>query len=297
MNDVTSNQNLSEIGHILTTAEIPSYVKDASFSTVAGGPEPVENGYALRVDGKHRFPCHNKAACFVSRLFFEQQRNTLAPELVGKLEKKIANFELIHGIEHDEVRPSIALIQKLASTENLQQKTNRVVNRYNSQPDSAKPSEWIAAAREMKQAGISNSFVDTWALLQPRKDLAKKLAAVCVNHKSHELLDLTRKLSQTSSSNQPLMIGDVADALFDTLGSNRKVASYLHSVPEDPAPPVRLVGQDIDRELLEPKLAQITYATGVQLVSKVANIPKPNWVTVLEGAPSDVQRKVVDLVS
>jgi len=97
--DPTGDTNFVDLHLYSRLYEFPAYVKQASPQETLTPRELVNTAYAD--PRKRQFPCHTKAACWLSTLFFLEKRAGLNAKNATFVRKGLEQFARYHGIEAD----------------------------------------------------------------------------------------------------------------------------------------------------------------------------------------------------
>lgn len=97
--DATGDTNFVDLHLFSRLYEFPAYVKQASPAETLTPKELVNTAYAD--PRKRQFPCHTKAACWVSTLFFLEKRSGMNAKTAAFVRRGLEQFARHHGIEAD----------------------------------------------------------------------------------------------------------------------------------------------------------------------------------------------------
>lgn len=296
MLDIRQNPNLSFIQDQIKNAELPAYVANAPLDELGVDADNIPaSGFASTSDST--LPCHTKAACFVSRLYFEAQRPGLDSSLAEAVDAKLASFEVMHDIQQEELAKPIEAIKQASIQHNppnmVHNRLQRLVNRS---AEAVTPGEMIKACRELKKAGINSRMVNDWAFVAPMKSLQHHIEVLASNHESEKLASLATEMKTLTPRERQERLPEVADALFSELKMNQKVHKKLAEIPTQASYDLRLAGQEVPRDKVEPALTKVAELCKLPVFGELLQVPLPNWDQVVEQAPIDKQREILNLL-
>lgn len=297
MFDINSNPNLSKIAHLVGESELPDYVTSAALDNLGLEQEISPQGFAARIDGKNYLPCHTKAACVVSRAYFEVQRPTLDDKLAARISAKLGAFESNYGIETEITKR----IQKVASIANKAAvspdfQALLLERQFHRNPLSYLPSELIAASRELKTAGVVTGFTREWLFDQPLRHVAHITETMAKNREHPKIAEIGSKIAELPPRHQNSKLGELADELFRHEMSHYEVKKILNDIPRSDSFDIRLLNQDVPRSKVAAALDKIDVHTDLSVKVASFNAPKANWDEIIEQAEPHVQRRILDLL-
>lgn len=97
--DQSGDLSFQEMTRIAKLYEFPDFAKQAELSEVIGPDKPHPNVYA-DVRAPYQFPCHTKAATYVSTAFFLEKQAELSPKVRPLIAERLAKFAEFHGIKN-----------------------------------------------------------------------------------------------------------------------------------------------------------------------------------------------------
>jgi hypothetical protein len=97
--DSTGDVNYQIIDRLAKTYDLPDYVKQASQEETLNPAELPSSAYAD--NGLRQFPCHTKAACYVSSLFFLEHAGQLSEQKRELVRQRLTKFAEDFGIAAD----------------------------------------------------------------------------------------------------------------------------------------------------------------------------------------------------
>ena len=97
--DQVDDQNHRELYTFARVYPMPAYVKQASTEQTCRPNKLPSSAYADA--GNCKFPCHTKAACYLSNVFFLNKRADIIPKIARWIENRLQMFNEHWGIESD----------------------------------------------------------------------------------------------------------------------------------------------------------------------------------------------------
>jgi len=295
MRDITSNPNFSMLQHTVDHATLPDFVKEASLDQLGLESEIPTAAYAYRQGVKQALPCHNKSACFVSRLYFEAQRHELDSKLAADVEAKLAGFERMHDIDPELIAPAVNSIRasqlvplsaaKMASTAAMT---------YAREPNRWTADQLVTVARELKTAGAENQFVSDWVFDRPLKNAGRQIRAIANQYANEKLAELANQAGNTPARQLPELMPKLAGLLNAVLKSNQSTQRKLAGLEYLDDVPVRIGRFDVPVAKLLPHLPKIAALTNLPVVHQHIRIPTDRWEQVIEQSPPAMQQKILD---
>lgn len=98
--DQSKDLNGQQIYRLVKLFEPPDFVKQASIEKICGPANGLHDNALYAHSSKRAFPCHSKAATWVSMAFFLDTKDSLNPFEVTMVEKRLDKFAGYHGIQH-----------------------------------------------------------------------------------------------------------------------------------------------------------------------------------------------------
>lgn len=98
--DQVDDRNHQDLHQFSRVYSLPEYVKQASTSqTCEVQPDLPSTAFADM--SRRKFPCHTKAACYISTMFFLEKRGGLHPNTVAQVAQRLQKFANHWGIQKD----------------------------------------------------------------------------------------------------------------------------------------------------------------------------------------------------
>ena len=98
--DQSGDLNFRELHQYVRMYDFPEFAKTAELSEIVGPDEEKARFYAdVRIP--HQFPCHTKAATYVSYLYFLEKQSQVSPKVKGHIQERLDKFAGYWGIEGD----------------------------------------------------------------------------------------------------------------------------------------------------------------------------------------------------
>ena len=95
--DQTGDTNFRELHQFVRLYDFPEFAKKAELSDIV---EPETNSARIFADVRtpHQFPCHNKAAAYVSYIYFLEKQSEINPKVRENIRERLDNFANYWGI-------------------------------------------------------------------------------------------------------------------------------------------------------------------------------------------------------
>lgn len=274
---------------------LPDYVKNATLDQLGLDTDLPPERYAYQQDGRVALPCHTKAACFLSRLYFETQRDELNSTQLRRCEAKLAAFEKLHAIEPAEIKAAVnSMEQASKQAASPQLLASQAAMAYGKDPNRYPASELVLAARELKTAGASNQFINDWAFDRPLKRAGQQIRLMANQFEDEQIAKLANRADHTPPRELPALMGELANELQRVTHSNVATQRKLAELAYHDNLPIRLLDRDIDPRKLLPHLPKIAMLTELPLLREPLRIPRDDWETTLEAAGPAVHRQILD---
>lgn len=294
MIDIRSDNNVFRLRPILKEASLPQYVADAPLDQLGVDVEVPKASFASTAD--NTLPCHTKAACFVSTLYFDSQRPGLDSKRASEIEAKLASFRKLHAIEDAEIDPARSLVQAAVAPEPTAQEQAYKLAALASRDANAIPAgDLIEASRELKTAGANAERVMQWCVDWPIADLPNHLQTIANNAKVAGFNEFADKMRAETSRKQVDMIPEAARLLNANIPT-RTLLSKLAELPRLQNHPLRIANHDIPHEKVQQALPKIASFTDVPVYSDSLRIPRKNWESAIESATIEQQREVLEYI-
>ncbi len=297
MIDILEDRDLSVVAQTLKTASVPDYVMSAHLDEFGVDQAIPDSAYAWQKGDRKYFPCHTKAACFMSRLYFDIQRPGVDSKQAELIDANLTHLAKVHGIDPSEMASSLEVIKQASiqqdSPDELAKALNLMVLR---DKNAFQPSQLIGAARELKQAGAVGRVIDQWAFDAPLTNL-NALTALAVNLRSPKLAELISELEQLPPRAWSQRMPEVADAIYVKTQSSDTTRRKLAALSYQSQPDVRLAGQNYSQGQLKPLLPKIATFVSDEIYSGLLGMPVADWPERLEKLSENQQRRIVDLIA
>lgn len=98
--DQSGDLNFRELHQYVRMYNFPEFAKTAELSEIVGPDEEKARFYA-DVRSPHQFPCHTKAATYVSYLYFLEKQSQVSPKVKEHIQGRLDKFAEYWGIEGD----------------------------------------------------------------------------------------------------------------------------------------------------------------------------------------------------
>lgn len=293
MIDIRHDCQLLHLKPLLKKAQLPSYVEEATLDQCGFGTEIPKNAFA-DVKGQ-KLPCHTKSACFVSALYFAAQQPSLDSKVAQVVEAKLAEFIKLHAIKDEELSEAVEEVKQAASPGMSPQETaNALMLLVNRDENQFKAGELIQAARELKEAGASNQFVDNWSFDKPMDKLGSRVQVIDRANGVSEG-SKTAAFAKLSPKRQTEMLPDIANYLNESMPT-KKVREKLAAIPVKDRHDIKVAGVLLPYETARANLSKIAFTTDIPLYSVGLRIPDKGWEDTLESANPEQQRQVLEVI-
>lgn len=269
-------------------------------------PDKKYFAYTSENKASNRFPCHNKVATFLSRLYFEIQREHMNSNQAEKVNAKIASFERSYAIDSSEIESVTNQIKDSLSEPTLNQLAQRLNNKVASCCEMIPMGDIVKSARELSDKGCDHGFVQKWAFGKPivrikqvmisiahdmpgddEESKSKKEAAL---NAAYELSTLPHKQVQ---ERLPEFLNKVASTPQEVLRTHKK----LSTVPTQEEFDVFIDGKDYPRSLVKSKLPKIAALTNLPVITNGLMLPTARWEEIISTADKRTQRAVEDCLT
>ena len=97
--DQTGDTEFRDLHRYVRLYEFPEFAKKAEFANIVE-PEEKKVSYYADVRMPHQFPCHTKAATFVSTVYFLEKQSEVNPKVRPMIESRLAKFAEYWGIKN-----------------------------------------------------------------------------------------------------------------------------------------------------------------------------------------------------
>ncbi|OYW72174.1 MAG: hypothetical protein B7Z37_25595 [Verrucomicrobia bacterium 12-59-8] len=235
------------IQHIAPEA-LPDYVKSAGIDDLGVSADVPPNGFAYRLHGNPLLPCHNKAAAFVSRLYFELQRDQVDSTTARQIDAKLAGFERMFAIDPEEIKTAVNDLARVNAELPAQQQANKLACQYGMQPDSIPVETLIGAARELKTAGANNMLINDWSFDRPLLNASREVRKLANLYQCDRMAELANELGKVSPRRAVEFIPKLASLLADRLTIVKPYAMHDREVLSQGRETVR-VGRSVGKSL------------------------------------------------
>jgi len=111
--DQSGDTAFRELHRYARLYQFPEFAKKAELRDIVGPDQPKANHFA-DVRMPHQFPCHTKAATFVSTVYFLEKQASIHPKVRPMIEARLAKFAEYWGIKNavTELRSKHAALNK-----------------------------------------------------------------------------------------------------------------------------------------------------------------------------------------
>lgn len=286
--DSLTNQNLSVLQQYV--GQLPGWVKEASMQDLQ--QEVPAKLFAYQ--GK-RFPCSTKLATFLSRLYFEIQRDDLNHTVQRDIDAKLSSFESQWGISQAEIDASIADIQANLAVPGIQAVSQQLVNKVAS--GTVIPcGELVRACRELVDQGSENPVIHKYAMYEPLAGVPAFMRDLATRYGTEDDIAAAAKLSKLSHRQIQTKIAEFLDRFDAKLLTPKILDRRLSGLAKQASFDVLIAGCHYPRERVVGALSKIAAVVGVPVTCGDFEIPAADWETKLAGLDLANQRRVQDLL-
>ncbi len=297
MIDVSVDHDFSLVAQTLKTASVPEYVLSAPLNELGVDQVIPDSAYAWHKGDNKFFPCHTKAASFMSRLYFDTQRPGMDSKQAEMIDANLTRLAAVHGIDPADFDEALQTIKQAQSPQDTPDSLAKALNLLTLRDKEAfKPGQLISAARELKQAGADSRLIDQWAFDQPLQNL-NALQALAVTLKSPKLAAFAEELGTMPPREWSSKLPEIADAIYEKTKSTDATRRKLAAIPTCETADVRLCGQNYSVGSLKPLLPKIATFVDGQVYGALRGLPVSDWAERLEKLPANKQRRIVDLIA
>ncbi len=297
LTDIQSNNNLSLVAQLLHLAEAPEYVRRATPAEAGVAMEKHANYFADPIN--RCLPVHTKVACYLSRAYFEVQRDSLPEGRAKSIEDKLAHMEQVHEIASDCNRlKEVVESQKQNSPEAIDTRMGR---KLASGAIQASPDSLIVIARHLaetcpKLAEHPMSFTSRWAFDEQFHNLGSNLRALHYRYPQHKqaIFDLAAEVEAMSPRKQLEEFPEIAAKLAAFEPNLKVLHNHLSKLPVAPGKQIKLAGCIFPEEVVAESLCSLHKIASVPLVRLPLATPVPGWQDQLESLDRGQQQKLAD---
>lgn len=292
MLDIRQNPNLSFLQGRIKAAQLPAYT-DVPLDQLGVGETISDSAFADQV--ARTLPCHTKAACFVSCLYFEAQKDGLDSSTRQRVSAKLASMKKLHDIADEEIEEALDpdYMDEEEKKAAIEKEANRLVTLARRDLNACDAGQLIAACRELKQAGASNSFIDDWTFSKPMKKLAYHVSAIAGGYFSPSQDEFFKKYAELTPAQQLERLPEAASKLNETMDC-KTVHAKLASIPTQAQHDLRILDRDVPRNLVQSCLPKIAAMTPLEVYLPGTSLPAVNWDTIIERSGRDTQRQIME---
>ena len=295
--DIQSNNNLSLVAQVLHLAQVPDYVRQATPADAGVAMNKKANFFADPID--QRFPIHTKAACYLSRAYFEVQRDSLPETRQKSIESKLCQMEQMHKIAADTSRlTAVVEAERQNSPEAIDHRMSRKLasGAIRATPDSLIVIARHLAAGSPKLAEAPMSFTSRWVFDRQFHQLGTNIRALWNRYPQHKeaIFSLSAEVSKLSPRQQVEKLPEIASKLAAFEPDVTKIQRYLSEMPVAANTQIKLANSIFPESEVRHSLCQLHKLAGVPLVSLPLATPVPDWQERLEGLDQAKQQKLAD---
>ena len=287
LQDPLTNQNLSMLAQF--AGEVPLWVKQASTESLH-----EEVPQSLFAWGK-RLPCHSKLATFLSRLYFEIQRDELGEKEAQQIDAKLAGFELQWDIDPKDVASAVGDIRRNKMIPTIEALGNALINKMAG--GQALPlGDIVRACRQLCENGSTNPRIQKLAAYLPVKGFKQQIVDLVSAYGGEQsktaatyLCSLSHKDAQDKF---PELLDTIAASVLGPRQFERKVASMEHQEHFD----VRLAGYDYPRAQVLKALPKVAAMLNLPVMHGDIDLPVADWEQKIASFDLQTQRDIQRLV-
>lgn len=297
--DVQSNSNLSLVARVLQLAGPPDYVRQATLTDAGAGIEKQASYFAD--PASCLFPIHTKVATYLSRAYFEMQRDELPRSRQQAIEAKIAEMEGWHKIAEDTSRIREVIASERANTpEAIDRNFSR---KLASGAIAPKPDALITIARHLantqpKLAESPFSFTSKWAFNRQFHNMDANLRALAHRYANHKtaIYELSEAVGRLTPRQQVEQLPAIANKMAEFEPNLTVLQRRLAEMPKADAPQVKLASFIFREGDVRSRLCDLHKLASEPLINAPINTPVVGWQDQLESLDNAQQQKLADFL-
>lgn len=294
MLDYPNDPNLSLVARVLTLANAPDYVRQSPLAQL-GETGKTASFYADPTN--RRLPVGTKAACYLSRAYFEVQRGSLTQSRQKAIDSRLSQMEQQYKIAEDTRRIREVIEDEERNRPEAMDASIR--SKLAAGKIVAGPDALITIARCLlessdKLASSPHSFANKWAFTQQFENFGSQVRSLWVKypHCKEALFAVAKEIDELSPRQQVEQLPEIAKKLARFEPSAIKLHQLLYNMPPATASKLKIAGCIFKESEVAGRLCDLNKIAASPLIHQVLRTPVDNWQNKIEALPASEQAKL-----
>lgn len=284
---------------MLNLAQPPDFFRQATLSEAGVGIEK-RAGYFADPAG-YLFPIHTKVATYLSRAYFEVQRDSLPQSRRNEIESRLEEMEGQYKIASDTARIHEVVAAEKANTPEAIDKS--FSSKLASGTIAPTPDALIVIARHLasaqpKLAESPFTFTSKWAFNRQFHNLDANMRALSVRYPGHKtaIYELSDEVGKMTPRQQVERLPEIATKMAAFEPDLSLLQRRLADMPKAAGPQIKLASYIFREGDVASRLCGLHKIASVPLINAPINSPVAGWQDQLEKLDNSQQQLLADFL-